>query len=399
MGNFRVRSSVIKLINLKITRRNLLIAIFSFTTVHTLASRYSKAQNYGQYDVGDWLINYKGGFVRRGLFGELLLHVFNLNQPVAGFLLFLIQSLLIIGLLLFLFKFMSSQSYSFSSIALCCSPAVGLFISNNYGPTRKELLGIFSLLLLSLASRNRGRNYVILSWISILMFGLSCFSSEINALLLPGFFFILHVSCKGKAAPFQILIQKIMFFLISLLSFGLSSVFLGNSKISQILCSDVILHGFPPSTCSEYSAISWLSRSAKYGFLAVRDHFPLYLNYIPLILLAALPIVITPWFRTYWRWCLGCAFCILPLYVVATDYGRWTFMLATEIVIMVIATRKVELVNSFWNRFTTFIFIFGWGIPLYVIPYYSDSQLNFIYRNNAPYVFFHFVYTALSRLP
>jgi hypothetical protein len=363
-----------------------------------LASRYLRAKNFGQCDVGEWLINYKGSFVRRGLFGELLLHLFNLNQPIAGLVLFLIQSLLIISLIMFLFKFMISQSFSFSSIALCCSPAVGLFISNNYGPTRKELLGIFSLILITLASRNSNRTYSVLSWISILMFGFSCFSSEINALLLPGFFFVLHISCTGLATPVKILTQKIAVVFLSFVGFGLSSFFHGNSNISKIICTDIVSHGFPPSTCSEYSSISALSSSAKDAMLALHEHFPLYLDYIPLILLAALPIVVAPWFRTYWRWCLACVFFTLPLYMFVTDYGRWTFMLATEISVMVIATKNAEVYNSVWNKFTTFIFIFGWGIPMYVDTYISDPHLNFIYKNNAFYVIGHFIFTVTNQV-
>jgi hypothetical protein len=387
-----------KLIDFNNARKNSLLVIFSLTTIHALASRYIKLQDYGQYDVGDWLINYSGGFVRRGLFGEVLLHVFKLDQPIAGFALFLIQSILIVGFLIFLFKFIASQSYSYSSIALCCSPAVGLFISNNYGLTRKELLGIFSLILLTLASRKRNLSYSILSWISILMFGLSCFSSEINALLLPAFLYVIHVSCSAAATPIKIFIQKIALVLISFVSFGLSSIFHGNSNLAQKLCQDVISHGFSPQTCTGTSAISWLGRSTKYGLNNVREHFPLYLNYIPLILLASIPILLTPWFRTYWRWCLACVFSILPLYVLATDYGRWTFMLATEISVMVIATKNVDIYNSIWNRFTTLIFIFGWGMPLYVGTYFSDAFLNFIYRNNALYVFGHFIFTVMNRV-
>ena len=386
-----------KLINFKNSRRNLLLAIISFTTIHALASRYIRVTHYGQFDVGDWLINYSGGFVRRGLFGELLLHIFALNQPIAGFVLFLIQLLLIVGFLMFLFKFMASQSYSFSSIALCCSPAVGLFIFDNYGLTRKELLGIFSLILLTVASRNRNLNYSVLSGLSILMFGLSCFSSEINALLLPSFLYVVHVSRSEVATPIKILIQKIALVLISLVSLGSSVIFHGNLKIAQKLCQDVISHGFSPETCTN-SAISWLGRSTKYGLNDVWEHFPLYLNYIPLILFAAVPILLTPWFRTYWRWCLACVFSILPLYVLATDYGRWTFMLATEISIMVIATKNVDIYNAIWNRFTTLIFIFGWGMPLWVGTYFPHALLSFIYRNNALYVFGHFIFTVINRV-
>jgi len=45
-----------------------------------MARRLLPKQPFNQgFEVGEWLINYQGGFVRRGIFGEILLHLLNLR--------------------------------------------------------------------------------------------------------------------------------------------------------------------------------------------------------------------------------------------------------------------------------------------------------------------------------
>ena len=90
-------------------------------------------QNSNGYQVGEWLINYHDGFVRRGLFGSVLLDMFDLSAEATTWLLFLIQITLYLSFIIFLMWSMHRRFYSFASIALCCSPAVGLFMATNFG--------------------------------------------------------------------------------------------------------------------------------------------------------------------------------------------------------------------------------------------------------------------------
>lgn len=53
------------------------IAVYSFVFV----------PEYETYEISDWMINYQGGFIRRGLIGQILLlanhiHVYNLRYAI-----------------------------------------------------------------------------------------------------------------------------------------------------------------------------------------------------------------------------------------------------------------------------------------------------------------------------
>jgi len=374
-------------------------AVFAFVSLSMLARRlFFRNSLYPQFDMGEWLINYKGGFVRRGLFGEFLLHVLNLDEPYAGYLLFVVQALLYLTLITFLFNFIRKLLYSWSTIALCCSPAVGLFFFENDARPRKELIGLFVLIVFVIVNKKVYEKYIFLKWLAILMFGVSCFSSEINALLLPSFLYVLHVSNRGGELSVKYRAQKLSLIAISLISFGLSAIFHGNIQVAKMVCSDVIHHGFSSTICGyntiwTYGAIDWLGVSIGEVSPLLRHHFPLYFGYFPLILLAIIPIILTQWFRSYWRWCLVCSIFVLPLYVTALDYGRWTFMLATELAIMIIATKDVEIEHPFWNKFTTPIFTLGWGIPYYAHP--EMSLKTFFFDQN----FVHHIFLLLTASP
>lgn len=63
----------------------LLFAVILFMALHSVIYPF----DYVRYEVSDWLINYQGGFVRRGLIGELLLQLehirpYNVRHAILG---------------------------------------------------------------------------------------------------------------------------------------------------------------------------------------------------------------------------------------------------------------------------------------------------------------------------
>ncbi len=60
-----------------------------FLSLFSLIKIYDHAINLETFQYGEWLINYQFGFVRRGLFGEiiyLLSYIFNKNMQISFFL-------------------------------------------------------------------------------------------------------------------------------------------------------------------------------------------------------------------------------------------------------------------------------------------------------------------------
>jgi hypothetical protein len=209
--------------------------------------------NSNGYDVGEWLINYHGGFVRRGLFGSVLFDILNLSAETATWLIFFVQMALYLSFIIFLLWSMHRRSYSFSSIALCCSPAVGLFMAINFGITRKELLGIFALVVLSSLQNAQLSIYRIGVLVSIVLFAFSCLSSEINAFFFPAFLYTIDSQFKDRMEDFSrsklLKLVKPLFLLIPLVSLCLAALYHGDKKTASIICQEVISRGFKPDMC------------------------------------------------------------------------------------------------------------------------------------------------------
>jgi len=96
--------------------------------------------------VGDWLINYQGGFVRRGLIGEIALQISLLSSIDIVILIVAFQMFLYLVFLINAYKLSSNSPFSALSTALIFSPAFILFpILDPIGSFRKEIL-LFAIL-------------------------------------------------------------------------------------------------------------------------------------------------------------------------------------------------------------------------------------------------------------
>lgn len=333
--------------------------------------------------VGDWLINYGGGFVRRGLFGQLFLTFAPAGQPGLWILFALQMScyLLIFG---YGVRVLYRTRFSWSSIALICGPAGLAFIG--WVPSvdaafRKELIGLAALALLALARPARTTAAaVVLTLAGSLMFLLGVFSWEATALLLPVAWYLL-LDHRGTPAARLVVLRRSVAAVVTVVSgFGalLSMLFHGDVAVADAICDSVRAHGFSgPQVCSggalmnggAIEAIGWTSyKTAQDLAIAI----PPYIGFIPLIVLALLPVVASAWFRRHWRWALLAVVAIAPLYFIVTDYGRWTHVLVLALTFCVTADDPAGGHARFWNPVGSVAYTALWGMPHWM----GEAQLG-----------------------
>ena len=96
--------------------------------------------------VGDWLINYQGGPVRRGLIGEIAFQIAKFSGIDIVFSIVAFQTFLYLVFLINSYQLSSKSPFSPLSAMLICSPAFILFpVLDPIGAFRKEIL-LFALL-------------------------------------------------------------------------------------------------------------------------------------------------------------------------------------------------------------------------------------------------------------
>ena len=332
------------------------------------------------WTIGEWLINYQGGFVRRGLFGELFL-MFGPTGEAGLWTLIVIQSALWLIIFGYSLHALHRARYAWSTIAVVCSPAAACFIA--WGPSpdqgyHKELLAFVVLAMLAWARQTgRARSTSIALVVGgLLLYTLAMFSWEASAFVLPANLYLLlrpsasHpelvVFRRSAAAVFTALAGVVA--LVSTLRHG-------DATTAAAVCQAVMDHGFRREICGEVAmtggaieAIGWTSYKTTMDVIVA---WPLYVGYLFFIPLALLPYLVSDWFRkALSKWLvLASLICVAPLFFIVTDYGRWIFILATALMFCITCDHPQQDCHSrLWGPLGAILYVSLWGLPHWLSP-------------------------------
>jgi hypothetical protein len=344
-----------------------------FTYVHSVA-----LQGGGAFQTGDWLINYGGGFVRRGLFGQILL-IISPNSTFGLVLLVCIQSCLYLSIILYFAYALLSRKASWLLTILICSPAGLCFYGWDRGAFgRKEVIGYFVLVILSvrLAIKERKLASRFLLVLSLLTWIFGVLSWEPIALMLPFVLAILNSSTSTGQRTLDVKLAQIFFSLTGALGFVISVIYRGNPEYALRICDQLRVNGYSGTElCSgAIDAIGWTSQTT---LQSVYDSFPLYFWFLPLFALSIYPLIQSR-ILVGFEWLAFISFlAIFPLFVVVTDYGRWFSMYYTSLLITLIASNriKINLASPINSMIFGIFFLLTWGIP-----HWADKQSNFVFN-------------------
>ncbi len=144
--------------------KNFFISLLVVAFIFQVSKFYSFYDEYSDWQYADWIINYQGGFVRRGFIGELLYkaHTFfliNLDILVLCFVIFLYLILTIV-----LIKSLNFLNSSKIDILIFLSPGFFLYpIMNSELIGRKEILLFVSLGLIVLFEKILKDKYLLIT--------------------------------------------------------------------------------------------------------------------------------------------------------------------------------------------------------------------------------------------
>ena len=311
---------------------------------------------------GDWLSNYSGGFVRRGLSGTIFLW---LPMDGAGLLSAVaIGQALLLGAFLVLVTwlyFLTSRTEAW--LCLMLSPAFVLFFGlNKELMVRKELLGTVIVAAVALAVR-RGAQ----PWIPIvltLLLPVSGLVHETNALLFPtAFTLIWAIRRRGMISRKQYFGVVAPLTLGSLLVLVVSAVFNGGLAQSATMCGALVNRGLNDLICTGPMEVL-AGNSLSDALSATASLATIHLTYIPLTALALIPFVFLGLNRVLWVAIVIQAIAIGPLFIVGTDYGRWIWLLVASAALLVLAMSNTSYVRPFRVPIAfVFIYAVAWSLP------------------------------------
>lgn len=343
------------------------------------------------WQTGDWLINFAGGAVRRGAFGEFVFRV----VPPDGVLItvFIVQISFLFALcLLSLFLYLKSPRTA-PWFALTLSPAFLLFpFLSPEGGLRKELIGLTALAWLAVVVRMKMTGWTRLPVFLLFVVGLS--AHEVTAFMVPAFVFLVwqyqdsRISLMRKrlesAAYLAVTAAALVFYMVRPGSRAQVEAVCGSWRDYDLWQDAETLEVF----CN--SSLGALDGSTVEAVRATAANFPGYLSLVSLIALAAVPLYLIRLPRRLLTFAAVQSVVLVPLFVVGTDYGRWIFVYFAALSLVTLGLSD-QLPNEARRipNWSAVLFVSLWSLPYAGTPsgWSIFSQISHpLYQNIAEYI-------------
>ncbi|QGX98294.1 hypothetical protein EI983_08355 [Roseovarius faecimaris] len=324
--------------------------------------------SFMKWDVGDWLISFEAGLVRRGLFGEFLSFLGDLGVSPEPVLITFVMSLYAI-LFLTCFILFVCQSRTWPWFMILGSPAflafpVWLSVSPFTGAYKKELIVFAICSLISLRAVFKTSPIFIYIPIAFL-FVVGCFSHEIVPLSLPLLTIMLFLYNRWNLIDRREAMALFGFLSIgSLLGIVFALSFPGTSTMAFQICRRAMELGYSSDVCGGAIRALWI------GVESFTRIFETFLREYIIVYGACAALVLLPAFLIRGNndlIIIGLAYivCLLPLYPIGIDWGRWLSSSTTFFYLTILVrsyTQPVEFMAV--PSWITFLMIFFWNPPL-----------------------------------
>jgi len=302
-----------------------------------------------KYTFTDWLINYEGGFVRRGLLGQIVFELSKLLNIQIKFLILIFQiSIYLIYFILF-FLLLSKIETNFFWLLIIFSPISFLYpMAELEALGRKDIFVITSFLIFSIINY---RSFSSLLFSFIFIFTLSCLIHEITFFYIFHYLFVFYV--KNKIFINQKL--NIKHYLVSFLSLGVLlylNLYLHNFVVIEDIVnsynyenltalSGSFSHISPTIDSVFFKTFSNINivTIARYGFLIL-------ISTIPFIYFIKIKSDYENKYFNFQNIFISNILLSIPLYLLIFDWGRVIYINYNFFIIIIIFIFNSNLINT-----------------------------------------------------
>ena len=349
---------------------------------------YSFYTEYSGWQYVDWLINYQGGFVRRGLTGEFLFQIHNFIDLDLDTLIFTFVCLLYLIISFFLIKTIKYLENSQLNTLIFLSPGFFLYqIMNSEVIGRKDILFLLVIAFFVFFEK-RLSNISLFILLVLLVFFLSL-SHSIFLFYTPYLFFLFFLIKSIREV--KITFTEIIIFTTSLfIIFFLIYFNQGDELIVSEICKSV--KNFVTSNCETHGQMFWLGNNAK-SHISVQEiklnHFLIYLFSIILVYF----FIFIKFYNSKFKIKnlninkLNPAFILLflflltlPVFYLGSDWGRYiSLSFSGSFFIFIFCVKEKIFLRDYEIRLNKIFFIllvtvysFSW-----TFPFYHAEQIKF----------------------
>lgn len=272
--------------------------------------------------IGDWLINFEGGIIRRGIFGQVFQSL-RLGPADATLVIQILVLLATFTLLICTLSLLWGANPIYPWLLVSLSPAFLLFPFLTFsGGFRKEILGLASIALMAVAVR-LNRQFAL--WLGYAAFIISVLVHESILVAVPTVIWLLLQARRQEVIGMGML--KVGLAILAppiAYTLGVLIAGAGSSSKALAICSSLTDLGFSAHVCS--GSIDFLSESLGEALARTVALAPASLAIPALGVLSLTPFIFVGFFPAYWRLIAIQLLALLPLFLVGMDYGRWVFI-------------------------------------------------------------------------
>lgn len=318
--------------------------------------------------VGEFLINYQGGFVRRGLLGEILLKLCNYTSIEPHYIIFTVTALSFLLLSFYLLAKFKQKGYSLYILPLCFF--LGTMIPEFF--LRKDsILMIFFILTVTLLGKKINTTHK-LFLINLLIICTLLIHESFAFFTIPISTLLLSVNWKNEQNFTKSIIYAVASLIPSIIAFFILMNYVGNSEISNAITDSWLpLYNYKETFIS--GSIDYLMNANLYDEISLTVNnnilsfdeqifkglvWPvifIVIYYISANILTVFNTVkgqLTDSDKNNLSSILIFQFIsIIPLLIVARDYSRFIFYWVCSSYIIFILVKREKLSKLFYNRF------------------------------------------------
>jgi len=249
--------------NLKKTDKSkkIVISIILIVAIYTIFNFYRFYLSNFAYEFDPWLSNYQGGFVRRGMPGELFFQIydlFGLNPALVGF---IFVSFLYLFFFWSLSEFIKSIKINNVILIILFSPlAIFFMVINSKATGHKEILFFAALALICMIVNKLDKKNITI----LITFLMVLLAASYEAIIFYFPYLILPFFLLKRFGDFKEIFFYLLFFLIlSLILLIINFIFKGDQQIVNEICLSI--KEFVNQNCTKVGKIADLG-------LSVNDH-------------------------------------------------------------------------------------------------------------------------------
>ena len=332
------------------------LKLFLLIGITTILLAIENYHDYHAYKIGDWLINYQVGFIRRGFFGEFLFILHEISGFDLGSILIFFQTVTYLLVFTLIYKLIKINDSYFNYSLILISPFFLFFhIADYQAGFRKEILYFLILSYLIYLSHINKESFTKMFYLSVIFFPLLILTHEMLALYLP--YLLIAYFMMNKINYINSL--KI---LLALVPSGIAFLFAVSYEPNSVQINEMvrIISAIYPV---EPSGILWLDKNLyeafEYTSQTIRnDYYVFYLFLLLLMTFSLIPLKnkIKIIFHENINIFLFIIMMIgtVVLSLVAIDWGRFIYIHVFSLILLTLINKQSVSSNEH-NFFTSYL--------------------------------------------